>query len=184
MGDTVLKFAFLDEIEDRFHSELSSLAETDALTGLVTLRVFDRELRRRFADYPDESLSVLMMDMDGLKKINDAYGHQAGAYCVAEVGRIIGKTVANLGTASRFGGDEFTAFLVGMNVEEAEKTAERIRREVERHLFQKDGVRLTPTISIGVAQRTADTKSPEELIRAADDALYRAKRSGRNTVSR
>ena len=86
---------YTDEIEDRFHSELTTLADTDPLTGLVTIRVFDRELRRRFSGFPQDHLSVLMMDMDGLKKINDSHGHQIGAYCVAEVGRIIGKAVSD-----------------------------------------------------------------------------------------
>jgi diguanylate cyclase (GGDEF)-like protein len=184
IGDTILKFTFQDTVEQDFHAELDTLMNVDTLTGLPVLRLFDRELRRIFRRLKEQPLSILMMDMDGLKRINDQHGHQTGARCIAEVGKLIGKVLGTRGMASRFGGDEFVAFLPDCAIGEAEGIAETIRRNVENHAIRQGQATVSPTISVGVAQRTPDVHGPEELIRLADDALYRAKRGGRNAISR
>lgn len=183
IGETILKFTFHDDVESDYHAELDVLMNIDELTGLPVLRVLDVEYRKAFRASETDPLSVLMMDMDHLKQINDRHGHQTGATCVAEVGRIIGATIASAGMASRFGGDEFIAFLPSCPVGEAQRVAEAIRREVEDHPVRRGEIAVKVTISIGVAERTAEVSSPEELIRLADAALYRAKREGRNAVS-
>jgi two-component system, cell cycle response regulator len=184
LGGTILRFAFQDEVEDNFHAQLNTLMNIDTLTGLPVKRILDLEYRKEFQRDRDEPLCVLMMDMDGLKQINDQHGHQMGAFCIAEVGKLIAKVIGEKGMMCRFGGDEFIGYLPRCTVEEAADIAEAVRAEVAAHLFQRGDVSVHPTISIGVAERTAEVKTAEELVRLADDALYRAKRAGKNAVSR
>jgi two-component system cell cycle response regulator len=127
-------------------------------------------------------LSILMMDLDGLKRVNDSHGHQAGAFIISEAGKLIGSICNHNGQACRYGGDEFIAYLLDP-LEEAIDTAERIRKAVSEHVFSKDGLDLRVSISIGVAVFPEDGKSLEALTKAADEALYRAKGKGRNVVS-
>ena len=123
------------------------------------------------------------MDMDGLKAINTEQGHQMGSFCVGAAGKIVGEIMASRGIASRFGGDEFIAFVHDLALEEAMEVGEEIRRSVEDFAFDDHGVRVPPTISIGVAELTDSVQSAQELVRLADEALYRAKRIGKNLVS-
>jgi diguanylate cyclase (GGDEF)-like protein len=123
-----------------------------------------------------------MMDLDGLKKVNDNHGHPVGAFIISEAGRLIGEIVSAKGQACRYGGDEFIAYL------DAEKSAtlevaEAIRKAIGGHAFSKDGLEHRVTISIGVASFPDDGKSLEAMTKAADEALYRAKHKGRDAVS-
>jgi diguanylate cyclase (GGDEF)-like protein len=158
----------------------------DELTSLPVKRVFDREFRRAFdqALITGMRLSLLMMDMDGLKQINDAYGHLMGSHTIAEVGRLIGKAVGSKGLVCRYGGDEFIAFIRNRTMEKTEALGEHIRERIASHTFRLNGDKASPTISIGVAEKTKVVLSPPELILIADEALYRAKAAGRNAVSR
>jgi diguanylate cyclase (GGDEF)-like protein len=120
-----------------------------------------------------------MMDLDGLKSINDNRGHQMGSLCIAEVGKIVGEEISPVGRACRYGGDEFIAY-VEVPESGAAEVAERIRTRVESFEFIRDGVRVHSTISIGLAELKGGLASPDHLLQAADEALYRAKRAGRN----
>ena len=184
LGATVLKFTFHDVIEGEFHREMEKRINIDELTGLVVKRSFDRsfETALKEAEAGKIKLSVLMMDMDGLKGINDAHGHLTGAYCIATVGKLIKEAVGDQGVATRFGGDEFTAYLTGMDKAGTVDWAELLRRRIEEFPFEKEGSQIHPTISIGVAAFPEDGKSVDALIRHADEALYRAKAAGRNRV--
>jgi len=125
-----------------------------------------------------------MMDMDGLKKINDTHGHLLGAHSIATVGKRLGGIVQTAGgTVSRFGGDEFSAFVPGADAETCMALGERMRACVENEPIVRGAQTATPTISIGVAMFPADGAVPEALTRRADEALYRAKAAGRNRVS-
>ncbi len=129
-------------------------------------------------------MSVLMADIDNLKKINDAHGHLLGEHIVGEIGRIIGGLHEEEGRqATRFGGDEYQTLLPGFSKEEALEVAEEIRRRVEEHSFEHDDVSARLTLSLGVATYPEDGETRAALTRAADEALYRAKRSGGNAVS-
>ncbi len=185
LGDTILKFTFQDELESDFHSKLDRLMNTDELTGLYLKRPFDIEFNKEFqlARESKRPFSLLMMDMDGLKAINTEQGHQMGSFCVGAAGKIVGEVMASQGVASRFGGDEFIAFVRDLPLEEAMEVGEEIRRRVEEFPFERHGVRVPPTISIGVAELTDSVQSAQELVRLADEALYRAKRIGKNLVS-
>lgn len=186
MGDSVLEFSHQDEIKASFYEQLHHLVNRDHLTGLYSKGRFDREFEHRLQAMADEGrpLSVLMADIDSLKKINDAHGHLVGEFVVGEIGRIIGVLHEDGGrSATRFGGDEYQTVLPELSKEEALELAEEIRHRVAAHTFERGGVEARTTISIGVASYPEDGKTRQELTHAADAALYRAKRAGGNTVS-
>jgi diguanylate cyclase (GGDEF)-like protein len=186
IGSTVLKFSFHDSIEEQFHGELDRLMHLDSLTGLYVRRWFDQEYPRVFARARSSGrpLCVAMMDLDGLKDVNDEHGHQLGSHCIAEAGKIIKTALPDGAAGARFGGDEFVAWFADLALAEVLEAAERIRVRIEKFDFQRGDVVVRPTISIGVAELTGPSGGAEELLRRADDALYRAKRRGRNAVSR
>jgi diguanylate cyclase (GGDEF)-like protein len=184
LGACVVKFTHSDALEVGYHAQMDALVGTDDLTGLVAKRRFDAAYVRAFdaARAGRRPLVVLMLDLDGLKRINDAHGHPVGAYTISEVGRIIGTVVSPQGAACRFGGDEFAAFLPGRTKEDGLAVGEAIRKWVTQHRFCKDGVTVHPTISCGVAAFPEDGRTPDVLLRRADEALYRAKKTGRDRV--
>lgn len=185
VGDTVLRFALADEIDIDFHSEVATLVSTDPLTGLPSKRRFDQafEFSLQAAVQGSSPLSLLMMDMDGLKKINDTHGHLFGAFAIGETGRLIARVIGFKGHACRFGGDEFSAFLPAHDQASAIEVAEEIRQAVESAGLTKDGILLEPTISIGLACYPAAGSDLIELVATADKALYRAKAQGKNCVA-
>ena len=186
VGDSVLEYSHQDEIKASFFEQLHELVNRDHLTGLFSKGRFDREFEHRLEATANEGrpLSVLMADIDSLKKINDAKGHLLGEFVVGEIGHIIGSMHEEEGrSATRFGGDEYQGVLPDLSKQEALRVAEEIRRSVEAHTFERDGVSATTTISIGVASYPEDGTTHQELTHAADAALYRAKRAGGNAVS-
>ena len=185
VGQSVLRFSLADEMDIDFHSEVETLVSTDPLTGLPSKRRFDQafEFALRSAQQHKADLGVLMMDMDGVKQINDTHGHLFGAHVIGETGRLIAKVLGSRGHACRFGGDEFSAFMPAHNLDSALQTAEQIRQVVETAGFEKEGIPLKPTISIGVASYPQAGKEFLELISIADEALYRAKGKGKNCVA-
>ncbi len=185
LGDSVLEFSHGDPVRADFHGALHRLVSRDYLTGLLVKNRFDEEFEHHLEAAEGRPLSVLMADIDNLKKVNDAHGHLLGEYVVGEVGRIIGELHEEEGRqATRFGGDEYQTILPGVTKDEALEVAEEIRRRVEEHPFERDGVSPRPTLSLGIATYPGDGETRAALTRAADEALYRAKRSGGNAVSR
>jgi diguanylate cyclase (GGDEF)-like protein len=184
LGGCVVKFTDADAVEVGFHAHMDALVGKDDLTGLIAKRRFDAAYVRAFDEARSlrSPLAVMMLDLDGLKQINDTHGHPVGAYTISEVGRVIGRLVSPEGAACRFGGDEFAAFLPGRTRARARQLAEEIRQAVITHRFEKDGVVVHPTISIGVSAFPIDGRTPEVLLRRADEALYRAKKGGRDRV--
>ena len=185
VGGTVLRFGLADQMDIDFHSEISTLVSTDPLTGLPSKRRFDQALEFAIKDCGHNGLplSLLMMDMDGLKKINDTHGHLFGAHAIGETGKVIARVMGGTGQACRFGGDEFSAFLPAYDVVAATELAEQIRFAVENAGLEKDGIALKPTISIGVAAYPDTGEKLLELVASADGALYRAKAMGKNCVA-
>ncbi len=184
LGGCVVKFTHSDELEVGYHVQMDTLVGTDDLTGLIAKRRFDALYLRALesARHARKPLTVMMLDMDGLKTINDTHGHPVGAHAIAEVGKIIGVVIAEHGAACRFGGDEFAAFLPGIDKSTGLGIGEEIRSNVAQHDFQKDGVVINPTISIGIAAFPEDGRTADLLLRRADEALYRAKKTGRDRV--
>ncbi len=185
VGKSVLKFTFQDQLEEDFHVRVEQMINIDELTGLVVKRTFDARLEwaLREACLANTELCVLMMDMDGLKAINDTHGHHVGAGTIAQVGRTLGEIVDPLGCVTRFGGDEFTAYLENHSRPDGLRIAEQIRSTIHDALFQFGDALVHPTISIGMASMPQDGTGPAEVVRAADAALYRAKAAGRDCVA-
>lgn len=184
IGETVMRFAVGDDLELSFQLDVAEMVGHDHLTGLESKRCFDDALAFGIetARRSGRSLSLLMMDLDGVKPINDTHGHLFGAHVIKEAGRIVARHLTAGGHACRFGGDEFTAFLPGLEKTDAVEIAEAIRMSVEGAGMEKDGIALAPTISIGVASYPADADTPVDLLAKADGALYRAKGRGKNRV--
>ena len=186
IGDSVLEFSREDPVKAHFYAVLDRLINRDHLTGLLAKKRFDEEFEHHLeaAIALGKPLSVLMSDIDNLKKINDRHGHLLGEFVVGAIGHIIGELHAEEGRrATRFGGDEYQTILPGVTKKQALEVAEEIRRRIEEYPFERDGVSPHPTLSIGVATYPEDGESRAALTRAADEALYRAKRSGGNAVS-
>ena len=168
------------------------LAITDDLTGLHNLRSFETRLKSLVneARIKDTPLSLLVLDVDRLKSLNDSFGHLAGADAVRIVGHLIASHIPSKAVACRYGGDEFVIAVPECTVGQAVRLGESLRRAVQEvqptlasHLFPA----RTLSISVGAATLERESQRPhkeaEELFRAADRALYRAKEQGRNRVS-
>lgn len=158
-------------------TELSGEAMKDPLTGLNNRRGFS-ELTRKYN--LTNSHSVVAVDVDHFKKINDNYGHDSGDQVLICLANLLKKQSRSGDIVSRFGGEEFIFFLPDTSVEEAYLMAERVRKAVELNVFQH-GDRVT--VSAGVATNDCNCEDIDTLLRQADEALYRAKNSGRNKVS-
>ncbi|MEJ7860323.1 MAG: GGDEF domain-containing protein [Pyrinomonadaceae bacterium] len=190
VGEHILRFDLLDEIDREYQQRIRRLVAHDDLTGLLSSRSFFSELRRETAQAKQDNrpFCVLMMDVDFFKNINDIFGHLKGSNVLEEIGFCITFCLRNGDVAARFGGEEFAAFLLDAELRQGLVAAERIRTEIENYQFKslcrKQGAaeRQTVTVSIGVAAFPNDSKDPFELIEMADSALYRAKRAGRNQV--
>jgi diguanylate cyclase (GGDEF)-like protein len=167
-----------------YHEETLHLAKTDGLTGLNNHRTFhevlDFEIRRarRFNRY----LSLLLIDVDFFKDFNDTYGHQAGDIALKDLANIIRRNLRSVDSAARYGGEEFAVILFETLSDGAFRTAERIRNEVKNHTFDMGEYKANLTVSIGISTFPDDALDKERLIKFADDALYMAKRKGRNSV--
>jgi diguanylate cyclase (GGDEF)-like protein len=172
----------------RHHREVVRLATVDGLTGLNNHRTFqerlERELERarRYAGKQTATVSLLMMDIDYFKKLNDSYGHRAGDEVLKKIGAIIAENIRAIDIAARYGGEEFVAILPETTCQGAAATAERIRHAVGSTVLDVEGVQITLTLSIGVASFPEDATHRELLIETADRALYAAKHTGRNRV--
>lgn len=183
-GGTAVSFEMQDGLTEAYNENLQQLLNTDDLSGLLLRRRFDPELSGMVenARQRGSSVALLVMDMDGIKQINDTHGHLFGAYVIAEAGKLIGRIIHGRGIGCRFGGDEYLAALPGLDRSSAERVASEILEGVQSHRFIKDGIALRPGISIGVAAFPEQVASAVALFEAADKAMYRAKQSGRNRV--
>jgi diguanylate cyclase (GGDEF)-like protein len=164
---------------------VASQAATDSLTGLANRRSFDEELALewRRTDRVGGSLALILADIDNFKQINDTYGHQAGDLVLAEVGKVVAAQVRQVDFAARYGGEEFAVLVPETELEGARALARRLRQDLAKaRIPAPDGSELQVTASFGVAAKQ-DFARPEDLIASADNALYEAKRRGKNRVS-
>jgi diguanylate cyclase (GGDEF)-like protein len=159
---------------------LRELTVVDELTGLRNRRFLDRALRYEIARAKryEHLVSVILIDVDHFKKVNDTYGHPEGDRVLRELARILENGLRQTDVAARYGGEEFCLVLPETVPEGAFKVAERVRAAVESH----DWGQLKVTASLGVATTGPEIEDGDALLRAADHALYVAKRSGRNRV--
>jgi diguanylate cyclase (GGDEF)-like protein len=168
-----------------FHDELSNLAHIDGLTGCFNrkyiLDYLETEVKR--CQKLDLPLSLIMLDLDHFKNVNDTHGHLAGDYVLKETVRLLREKVLRTSDVlGRYGGEEFCIIMSEAALRTGIDVAERIRKAIEKHDYMFDGNTLIVTISAGVAQINKKDESSKDLIEAADKALYQAKESGRNKV--
>ena len=168
----------------RVHSlrDAQARASTDPLTGLPNRRYFEEyvELLGR-GRRAEDALGILMIDVDQFKVLNDRHGHAIGDVVLRAIGRTIATTVRDLDVPARFGGEEFVILLRNPSAEVAWEVGERIREAVAKIDLQDIGVG-TVTVSVGASVSRADGEAVADLVERADQALYRAKRQGRNRV--
>ncbi len=183
LGDVVLKLVVNDPVEREFYRELHRRLHFDPLTGLLTLDSFTERLYLEIARAPSV-FSLAMTDMDGLKAVNDTFGHLAGRMVVREMGSMIRSVLRPSDRAGLYGGDEAILLFAGTSIDAAVEVCERLRTTVERRSFEAEGGRFRLTISQGLAEWPTHGATAEKLIAGADQALYAAKAAGRNRVCR
>jgi two-component system cell cycle response regulator len=176
-----------DELEEK-NRKLEQLSISDGLTGLFNHRHLHELLQEEFdrSSRTEEPISVVMFDLDRFKQVNDTHGHQAGDQVLRKLAHILRETAREIDRLGRYGGEEFLAILPDSDPEAGVTFAERVREAVESEPFDiGDGDRIEMTISAGVATYPHDRpEGPRRLVHYADQALYSAKNSGRNTVVR
>lgn len=178
-----------NEIQERtqsirlLNSRLEEMSITDPLTGLMNRRALDMRLDQEFERSAREGteLSLLMIDLDYFKSINDRYGHQVGDLVLQELGRVLKEQHRSYDFIGRFGGEEFVVLLIGAGIEQARGVAEKLRKVVMTSIVVPEFRGRTVTCSIGVSS-SLGKKRYENMISRADQALYRAKANGRNRV--
>ncbi|MCH7591654.1 MAG: diguanylate cyclase [Planctomycetes bacterium] len=166
------------------NDDLVRMATTDELTGLVNRREALHRLAQEWASAERNRapLAIISLDIDLFKGFNDTYGHAAGDAVLKETAEAMRRTLRLEETVCRIGGEEFLVLCPQTDEQHAAICAERIRRAVEAHIVRFHDVALQVTVSLGVAERNAQTQTPDDLLRSADKALYAAKHAGRNAV--
>lgn len=185
-SDTFFKFAIGDAAERLFQKEMHEMANFDAVTGISNKHVFARRIKEEFS-YARRSkwhLSLLMIDIDFFKKVNDTYGHMAGDYVLAGVAERIKSMIRDEDILARYGGEEFAVILRGTDKSGALKLAERIRAKVADGPFKFELQPIPVTVSIGIATlEDKNFEKSEDLIKRADECLYKSKENGRNRAT-
>ena len=172
------------QLEELLH-QVEKMAITDSLTGLYNRRRFQESLQKEFhrCHRYKVPLTCLLIDLDHFKVINDTYGHQTGDAVLSETGKLLLKTFRDIDTVARYGGEEFTAILPETDKRAAAQAANRLMTAVAGHPFTGKETALHVTVSIGISGIPDEAiTSPDQLIQAADFALYGAKQAGRNRI--
>lgn len=168
------------ELEEK----LRHYATVDGLTGLANrrhfLEIFDAEIKRSVRH--DTPLSLMLLDLDRFKSINDKYGHDTGDAVLKAFARTVRKTLRSEDVVARYGGEEFCVLMPSVGLDGAMSAAGHVRKAVEKTAVTLPQGSLFFTVSIGVAERCGSSPGPESMLKAADEALYRAKHAGRNRV--
>jgi diguanylate cyclase (GGDEF)-like protein len=185
VGNCIYRYLAGGNIESEYHEEIYRLTIMDGLTQIFNHRYLmdfvERELARSLRH--TRPLSVILMDIDKFKVVNDTHGHLCGDYVLREVSNRIRHTVRREDLFARYGGEEFAFCLVETQRHQAVEVAERVRQVIANEPFKFENNVLNVTISLGVATTEGGQElSPQELMKLADEKLYAAKRAGRNRV--
>jgi len=167
------------------HRKMEELTVTDELTGIFNYRYFNAKLKeeQRRADRYDLPLSMIMLDIDWFKKFNDNYGHEVGNIVLKGITGVVKRCIRDVDIFARYGGEEFVIILPQTPQDEVTKIGERIRQQIESSVFGGGDIpELKVTVSVGVTSFPENGKPNEELLSVVDQALYRAKGSGKNMV--
>lgn len=184
-GAIVLRFSYRDRAEESFERHLYDSLTSDPLTGVHNKRFFQQRLERDYARAaePGSPMSLVMLDLDDFKAINDCLGHAAGDAALREVAAALDGQLRDGELVARYGGEEFVVILRATGLRAAMQCAERLRRAVQETRIQWEGRALRVTASFGVASTEGRRQaSAERLLIEADDQLYRAKNLGKNRV--
>ena len=185
VGDVIFKYLAGGNIETAYHEEIYRMTICDGLTGVANVRHLDEFLEREFARSRrhGRDLCLLMMDLDHFKAINDDYGPLTGDFVLRELAMLLAQRVRREELLARYGGEEFVLVLPETQLDGARAYAEALRKMVEAHDFCFEDQHIQVTVSIGVAAFDPDMVRPTDLVGAADERLYEAKRAGRNRIA-
>jgi len=182
--NTLDKFRMKTEIKQAME-KMAELSTRDELTNLYNRRYFMESAEREVAGSVryGQDLSLLMLDLDLFKQINDNHGHPAGDTVLKQTARVLGESIRQYDVACRYGGEEFAVIMPNTRLSDARTFCERLRKKIESMTVPYESIKLRFTVSIGLAQFAPEMdKSINDLIKRADDRLYAAKKQGRNRV--
>lgn len=184
IGRTIFKFIAGGNIEAAYHDEIYRLTTMDGLTQIYNRRYFDEQLDREISRSRryERVLSLVMLDLDHFKEVNDTYGHLAGDSVLKQLASTVRTRIRREDVFARYGGEEFALLLPEINLAGARQLAEKVRKLVERQRFEFDKQVIPVTLSVGVSTLEPHHREPSELVRAADEHLFEAKSQGRNRV--
>jgi len=184
IGEVIFKYLSGDNIENTYYEEIYRLAIEDGLTRIPNKRFLSSFLNREFSRTVryERPMSLMLMDIDHFKSVNDTYGHLAGDEVLSQLAQVIAPRIRKEECFARYGGEEFCLAMPETELEGAAQFAATLREKVEEHEFIFENQRLPITMSVGVAPYLPRMKSASDLVQAADDCLYRAKKAGRNKV--
>jgi len=184
IGRAIFKFIASNNIEAAYHDEIYRLTTIDGLTQVFNRRYFEDTIERELSRSRryTRPLSLVMIDIDHFKRINDDFGHLAGDAVLKEVASVVKSRTRREDVFARYGGEEFALLLPEIDTRGAIALAEKVRKIIEKHEFVFDGERISVTISAGVATVQKKGELPVEVIGRADEKLYAAKQGGRNRV--
>jgi diguanylate cyclase (GGDEF)-like protein len=185
-GGTILQLSYSDEIEREYHAKLFDFAARDALTGMYNKRFIINELENycRIARRSARAFSIILIDIDDFKQINDRYGHLAGDDYLKRIAALFASTLREQDIAGRIGGEEFLVILPETMIDGALQLAVRVRKNVEEFVMPLQNQEIRTTISAGVCQYERGIKDVKELLDLADQAMYEAKKADKNKVMR
>jgi diguanylate cyclase (GGDEF)-like protein len=183
IGRSILKFMTGENIEVHYHEEIYRLMTVDGLTQAYNRRYFDEALEREFnrSRRYERALSLILLDIDHFKRVNDTYGHLAGDGVLRQISSAVKPRLRAQDIFARTGGEEFGILLPEIALEGARTIAEKVRGIIEATPLKHDQQVIRCTVSLGVGE-LADGSTPEELYKRADERLYDAKQRGRNRV--
>ncbi len=184
IGRSILKFMTGENIEVHYHEEIYRLMTVDGLTQVFNRRYFNEALEREFnrSKRYGRGMSLIALDIDHFKRVNDTHGHLAGDNLLRQIATAVKPRLRREDIFARTGGEEFGILLPEIAVDGARITAEKVRRIVESTPLRYEQQVIPVTVSLGVSQMVAADATPEELYKRADERLYEAKQGGRNRV--
>lgn len=185
-SQTIITFSYVSDLEAQKQSQIYKMANFDPGTQARTRSYFLDQLDQEFSHAKRKGLplSLIIFDFDHFKNINDVHGHPAGDYALKKVAEITLQTIRNEDLFARYGGEEFVILMRDTTEEDAVKLAERLRQNIEKHIFEFEGKKLQVTISAGVASlNQGNFANFDMMIKVADQYLYFAKQNGRNRVA-